>query len=350
MMSNKNNNHDDDAQFYAVSFFDALAQASSKALNRTIQLESNTMVDGGGGSGGSGASTMTVQDAFTKTKYFVKSIGCGSCNMESESNMLHAEYIGIQELAQTNTIKVPAPIAFGIYHNIATENNNNNKTPTTRTSTKQTSPGSRVFVIFEYLAFTNGGSQYELGQQLAQLHRHTSPNHQFGFHVNNTIGATPQPNLPWMGHWADFWVEHRLGHMLRLTNDAGGLDRDKIQTLLWKTRELLSHNPPPSLLHGDLWGGNKGFCQDLVSGKAIHCIFDPATYYGDREADIAMTYVFGGFTNDFYNGYEDEWPLPQGHEARRTVYNLYHILNHDVLFGGGYLQQARGMIDKILNS
>ena len=99
------------------------------------------------------------------------------------------------------------------------------------------------------------------------------------------------------------------------------------------------------------WGGNKGSCRDAQNdGRSIPCIFDPATYYGDREADVAMTYLFGGFTGEFYDGYESEWPLPAGHENRRTVYNLYHILNHDVLFGGGYINQARGMIDKILKS
>jgi fructosamine-3-kinase len=134
--------------------------------------------------------------------------------------------------------------------------------------------------------------------------------------------------------------------MLRLTGNAG-MDAEKVKKLEEKTRELLSHKPAPSLIHGDLWGGNKAFCKG-EGGKTIPVIFDPATYYGDREADVAMTYVFGGFSGDFYKGYEDEWPLPEGHEKRRTVYNLYHILNHDVLFGGMYLNQARGMIDQIL--
>ena len=146
----------------------------------------------------------------------------------------------------------------------------------------------------------------------------------FGFHIDNTIGATPQPNLPWNKIWADFWDELRLGHMLKLTGNAG-LTADKVEKLRQKTKELLSHNPPASLIHGDLWGGNKGFCK--MDGKTIPVIFDPATYYGDREADVAMTYLFGGFSSDFYDGYNSEYPLPEGHEQRRTVYNLYHILN-----------------------
>jgi fructosamine-3-kinase len=135
--------------------------------------------------------------------------------------------------------------------------------------------------------------------------------------------------------------------MLRLTANAG-LSDSKVHELRQKTRELLSHKPEPSLIHGDLWGGNKGFCKSKDGKSVVPCIFDPATYYGDREADVAMTYVFGGFSSDFYDGYNAEWPLPAGHEKRKTVYNLYHILNHDVLFGGFYINQARGMIDQIL--
>jgi fructosamine-3-kinase len=145
--------------------------------------------------------------------------------------------------------------------------------------------------------------------------------------------------------------------MLKLTGNAGLSDND-VQKLREKTKELLSyHNPQPSLIHGDLWGGNKGFAKVDSDGSGngndnnddiIPVIFDPATYYGDREADIAMTYVFGGFGSDFYEGYESEWPLFEGHEKRRTIYNLYHILNHEVLFGGSYRRQAQGMIDQIL--
>jgi fructosamine-3-kinase len=291
------------------SYMDALSEAASEALQRPVKLQSTS---GGGFSGGGGASTAAVKDAETDTKYFVKAASHGD-------KMLKAEFLGVKEMSETNTIRVPTPVAFGNYQ-------------------------SKAFAIFEYLDFTGGGSQYELGQQLAKMHRHFS-SQGFGFHVDNTIGATHQPNLPWMDNWADFWDTHRLGHMLKLTNDAG-LSHDKVEKLRQKTRELLSHNPPPSLLHGDLWGGNKGFCRD--GGKTVPVIFDPATYYGDREADVAMTYLFGGFNGDFYKGYEDEWPLPTGHEKRRTVYNLYHILNHDVLFGGGYISQARGMIEQIL--
>jgi len=291
---------------------EALSEAATASLGRTVRLQSTV---GGGASGGGGASTTAVLDPETNTKYFVKAARNGA-------KMLNAEYEGVKAMSQTNTIRCPRPVATGEYMGTA-------------------------FCIFEYLEFCGGGSQYELGQQLARMHRATS-SQGFGFVVDNTIGATPQPNLPWKDTWIDFYLEHRLGHMLRLTGNAG-LVEDKIQDLMQKTKELLSHNPPPSLLHGDLWGGNKGFCKG-DDGTPVPVIFDPATYYGDREADVAMTYLFGGFNSDFYSGYEDEWSLPEGHQQRRTVYNLYHILNHEVLFGGGYLRQAQGMIDQILRT
>jgi len=292
------------------SFVDTLSKAVSEAVGRDVALESSR---GGGYAGGGGASTSAVMDPATNTKYFVKSAF-------GEYDMLQAEYHGVKEMYNTQTIRVPEPIAYG-----------------------KADDNGRAFVVFEYLEFARGGSGFELGVQLAKMHRHCSNNGEFGFHIDNTIGATHQPN-GWIKDWPHFWDTHRLGHMLRLTDDAG-YSAKEVEALRIKTRELLSHNPAPSLLHGDLWGGNKGYAK--VDGQVVPVIFDPATYYGDREADIAMTYLFGGFGNDFYEGYESEWSLPEGHEQRRTVYNLYHILNHEVLFGG-YLGQARSMIGRIM--
>lgn len=305
---------------------DTMSLAVSKALGRQVELVATS---GGGASGGGGATTSIMVDKISGDKYFCKSA-------RNKYNMLMAEYLGVQEMADTKTIRVPTPIAFGQH--------------------EQT---GQAFAIFEYLEFVSGGAggkkgkknhHYELGVQLAKMHRHVSESG-FGFHVDNTIGATPQPNLPWMDNWADFWIEHRLGHMLHLTGNVRYNDK-KIEQLKAKTRDLISHhNPQPSLLHGDLWGGNKGFCKKRDGGNGnviVPVIFDPATYYGDREADIAMTYLFGGFNADFYKGYEMEWELPEGHEKRRTIYNLYHILNHQVLFGGSYMQEARSLIEEIL--
>ena len=102
------------------------------------------------------------------------------------------------------------------------------------------------------------------------------------------------------------------------------------------------YTPEASLLHGDLWGGNWGVD---VSGEPV--LFDPAVYYGDREADLAMTELFGGFSREFYAAYRQAWPLDAGYSTRKKLYNLYHVLNHFNLFGGGYLSQAQGMIDAL---
>eukprot|EP00543_Licmophora_paradoxa_P007016 CAMPEP_0202453490 /NCGR_PEP_ID=MMETSP1360-20130828/11456_1 /ASSEMBLY_ACC=CAM_ASM_000848 /TAXON_ID=515479 /ORGANISM="Licmophora paradoxa, Strain CCMP2313" /LENGTH=257 /DNA_ID=CAMNT_0049072599 /DNA_START=52 /DNA_END=822 /DNA_ORIENTATION=+ len=248
-----------------------MSEAVSESLGRTVRLTQST---GGGYSGGGGASTSAVIDQEGQTKYFVKSA-------YGEIDMLRAEYLGVKEMSSTRSIRVPTPVAFG-------------------------EEGSKAFVVFEYLNFCGGGDEFQLGVQLAKMHRHFSENGKFGFHVDNTIGATPQPNMPWCDNWADFWDTHRLGHMLKLTGDAG-LTNDDVEALRKKTRELLSeHNPSPSLIHGDLWGGNKGYAKE-EDGSIVPVIFDPATYYGDREADVAMTYLFGGFGSDFYKGYESEW-------------------------------------------
>ena len=103
-----------------------------------------------------------------------------------------------------------------------------------------------------------------------------------------------------------------------------------------------NYSPPPALLHGDLWSGNYGVAGD------IPVIFDPAVYYGDREADLAMTELFGGFSTRFYAAYRDALPLDAGYPVRKTLYNLYHILNHLNLFGGSYRAQAEQMMDKLL--
>ena len=107
---------------------------------------------------------------------------------------------------------------------------------------------------------------------------------------------------------------------------------------------LLAHDPPPSLLHGDLWGGNAAA---TVGGEPV--VFDPACYYGDREADLAMTELFGGFAPAFYSAYRDTWQVDPGYAVRRDLYNLYHVLNHLNLFGGGYRAQAEGMVERLLS-
>ena len=244
--------------------------------------------------------------------YFVK------LNQADCLPMFEAEAEGLRELIQANAIKVPVPLCSGV-------------------------AAGQAFLVLEDLAFGGAGSMADFGQQLAQLHRHTQE--QFGWRRNNTIGSTPQINTA-ESDWISFWREHRLGFQLQLA-----LKKGAGRSLIKKGEKLLDsfdnlfrdYQPTASLLHGDLWSGNYAFTQ---TGETV--IFDPAIYYGDREADIAMTELFGGFPAAFYDAYEEVWPLDAGYARRKTLYNLYHILNHFNMFGGGYGAQAEGMIDRLL--
>ena len=183
----------------------------------------------------------------------------------------------------------------------------------------------------------------KLGRHLARMHRVTGT--QYGWHRDNTIGATPQINTE-TGDWIAFWRERRLGFQLKLAQSRGHGGR-----LIAGGERLLDalpsffrgRSPLPSLLHGDLWSGNAGRTAD---GEPV--IYDPAAYYGDREADLAMTELFGGFPRSFQDAYRSEFPLDPGYETRKQLYNLYHVLNHLNLFGGGYGVQAERMIGQLL--
>jgi fructosamine-3-kinase len=127
-------------------------------------------------------------------------------------------------------------------------------------------------------------------------------------------------------------------------NGHGGKLQESGRKLLERVHSFFtSHTPAASLLHGDLWGGNAS-----ADSSGLPVLFDPAVYYGDREADLAMTRLFGGFSASFYAAYGSAWPLPREAVERADLYNLYHVLNHLNLFGGGYLRQAQGLIDRLL--
>jgi fructosamine-3-kinase len=222
--------------------------------------------------------------------------------------MFEAEAEGLWELTRTGAIRVPAVQRVGI------EN------------------GQAVIAMEHIERSDTESADAKLGEQLAQLHRTTHA--KFGWHRDNTIGLTPQINDP-CDNWVEFFREQRLRYQLDLLN----FETDWLDGL---ESYFSDHEPQPSLLHGDLWGGN---WFTAANGEPV--IFDPACYYGDREADIAMTYLFGGFRPEFYAAYEAAWPLDEGHERRRDLYNLYHVLNHANLFGGGYLRQAREMIERL---
>lgn len=242
--------------------------------------------------------------------YFVK------LNEATKIEMFVAEALGLQEMAQTNTIGVPKPICWGIAE-------------------------SSAYIVLEWLKLgaATTHSWQEMGRNLAAMHRATSAS--YGWEQNNTIGSTPQINN-WTTNWVEFYAQHRLGYQFQLARRKGGNFPQQAQ-LLASLPQLLSHQVQPSLVHGDLWGGNAACTEE---GKPV--IFDPATYYGDREVDIAMTELFGGFPAAFYGAYNDAFPLQPGYEQRKLLYNLYHILNHFNLFGGGYASQANRTIAQIL--
>jgi fructosamine-3-kinase len=187
-------------------------------------------------------------------------------------------------------------------------------------------------------------SAAQLGHGLASLHRCTAQ--KFGLARGNFIGATPQENRE-DGDWVSFWQHRRLHYQLQLAarNRYPARMIDRGERLAADCAAFFAtYRPAPALLHGDLWGGNAA-----ADVNGVPVIFDPAVYFGDREADLAMTELFGGFPQDFYAAYRNDWPLDSGYPVRKQLYNLYHILNHANLFSGGYVQQSERMIESLLS-
>jgi protein-ribulosamine 3-kinase len=231
-----------------------------------------------------------------------------------------AEADGLRELHRAQALRVPQVLATGVADGAA-------------------------FLALEWIERGAGSEACErrLGEGLAALHRVTAP--RFGWWRDNTIGRTPQANA-WSEDWVEFLRERRLRPQLELAVRRGlaGLLAERLERLVAALPALLAgHSPRASLLHGDLWGGNW-----LATSAGEPVLFDPAVYHGDRETDLAMTRLFGGFGATFYRAYEAAAPLPAGAAVREQLYNLYHVLNHANLFGGGYTHQARELIDRLL--
>jgi fructosamine-3-kinase len=205
-----------------------------------------------------------------------------------------------------------------------------------------------AFLALEWIERGAGGAGTErrLGEGLAALHRVTGVTAaRFGFAHDNFIGRTPQVN-GWDSDWARFFGERRLRPQLQLAaaNRLGQRLQEAGERVLAALPGLLAgHEPAACLLHGDLWGGN-WFADEM--GQPV--VFDPAVYYGDAEADLAMSRLFGGFGSEFYRAYAAAAPLTAGAERRAELYNLYHVLNHANLFGGGYVRQALAMADRLV--
>lgn len=189
----------------------------------------------------------------------------------------------------------------------------------------------------------------EFGQKLAKLHRFTSE--YWGFKKDNYCGLSLQKNTPAMNskstRWVDFYFDYRLEFQLKLAEQKGLVDKDlrREYTLLSEARDRIfpEDHAIPSLLHGDLWSGNY-----LITDEGEPVLIDPAVYYGHREADLAMTKLFGGFPEEFYHSYNQEYPLAKDWKTRLHFYQLYHLLNHLNLFGGGYYGQVFAAIQQTL--
>lgn len=287
--------------------WDQIAARISEVTGEKFQVDRHNSVGGG-------CINQGYKISDHSRTYFVK------INRAVDVAMFEAEALGLQQIQETQTIRVPQPICWG-------------------------TAGDSAYIVLEWIELGARGKNQAwqtMGQKLAALHRYKGKS-EFGWDINNTIGATPQINT-WTADWIQFWVEHRIGYQLKLGRRRGG-NFPQGERLLTVIPELLAgHQPQPSLVHGDLWGGNASV---TPAGEPV--IFDPASYWGDREVDLAMTELFGGFPEAFYRGYNQAWPLQAGYQRRKILYNLYHILNHFNLFGGSYESQANQMIKMMLS-
>jgi protein-ribulosamine 3-kinase len=239
---------------------------------------------------------------------------------EVQLDILQAESVGLQDLRTANAIRIPQVLGVGAVE-------------------------GQALLVLEWIDLQPATPACDamLGEQLARQHRVLKP--LYGYKRSNFIGSTPQSNL-WSRDWLNFWRERRFEAQLNL------LERQEVDVDFMERATLLcalldgfftAHTPVASLLHGDLWKGN--YAADALGAPVT---FDPAVYYGDRECDIAMTRLFGGFSDEFYSAYQAAWPLDVGWQQRIELYNLYHVLNHYTLFGGAYLTQANAMVGRLL--
>ncbi|GLO60883.1 hypothetical protein MACH09_13910 [Vibrio sp. MACH09] len=276
-------------------------QAISKRLSEELMFDFQ-ILDRSRIEGGDISECYMISDG--EERYFVK------INNKEFLNKFEAEADNLKKLRATNTLYVPEVVLV-----------DNCK--------------SNSFLILNYIAtkpLCNDKSSFQLGVDLANLHLF-GEQQEYGFDQDNFLGATLQPNR-WRKKWSRFFSEQRIGWQLKLLEEKGisfGAIEDIVENI---NQQLLHHHPSPSLLHGDLWHGNAG---NTAFGPLC---YDPASYWGDKECDIAMTELFDGFQPEFYKGYESVITLDKGYQNRKKLYNLYHILNHCNLFGGHYLDEA----------
>lgn len=244
--------------------------------------------------------------------YFVK---VNSADLES---MFVAERRGLEAIRDCAAIRVPRVYQTGCAAGFA-------------------------YIVLEYIELAAVPAADRLAQALAAMHACRQP--RYGFDIDNTIGSTPQVNRC-SDDWVEFWRERRLEYQLALAQQNGLPTRllDSGRRLAQELgRFFESYRPQASLLHGDLWSGNYA-----ADSRGDPVVYDPACYYGDHEADLAMMELFGNPGARFFASYRERFPIDAGYPRRRDLYNLYHLLNHANLFGGGYIAQSQRIIDQLL--
>lgn len=247
-------------------------------------------------------------------------------NQATALAMFEAEATGLRALARwaEPPLRVPEPLAVG-------------------------QAGPLAVLVLPWLELDGAAGQGSngwraLGAALAQLHRSScgGKSRGYGFEADNFIGSAPQANA-WHADWATFFAACRLGPQFQRAAAAGRPLAGAERLLAELPVRLGSHSCQPVLVHGDLWSGNASL---LAGGGGA--LFDPASHWADREVDLAMARLFGGFPTSFFGGYGESWPLPPGAERRMPLYNLYHLLNHANLFGGGYWSQSQAALNALL--
>lgn len=260
-----------------------------------------------------GGSINEVYRLQTASGFFILKLN----NAQQFPKMFEREAEGLEAIRQTKTIAVPEVIETGhLSYN--------------------------SFLLMEYLetGTKTSAAMQLLGSQLAQMHQNTAPD--FGFEKDNYMGSLPQSNKK-HETWKSFFVKERLKPMVKIAFDASFIDQKMVSdfgSLYQKLGELFEEEKP-SLIHGDLWGGNY-----LISNEGKPYLIDPAVSYGFREFDLAMTHLFGSFSADFYQAYQEEFPLQPDWQERIDLWNLYPLLLHLNLFGTSYLGQVKSALRK----
>lgn len=283
----------------------------SEPIKKVIESKLNIEIESVKPISGGCISDSSIIRMISGERYFLKG------NNHVPEDMFRKEANGLNEIIKSKTIRVP--------HVKLVDKN---------------------FILLEYINGQSKSKNFfeDFGIEFAQMHKHESKN--YGFYEDNYIGSTLQINLAnddEKNDWVKFYFNKRLLFQFKLAEKNGFVDsnmRSRFHQLENKIESVLKCQvEKPSLLHGDLWSGNY-----IIDENGRACLIDPAVYYGNREADLAMTKLFGGFSQEFYNNYNDYFPLQDGYDYRENIYKLYHVLNHLNLFGSSYYQQALSLI------